>query len=43
MLRGFDIIGRPARTPTLVAHTVYAGGTNYNVGKNLQNLYSGLF
>jgi hypothetical protein len=43
MLRGFDIIGRPAGTPTLVANTVYTGSTNYNVGQNLQNLYPGLF
>ena len=43
MLRGFDLIGRPAGTTTLVANTVYTGSTNYNVGLNLQSLWSQYF
>lgn len=43
MLRGFDLIGRPAGTSTLVANTVYTGTTNYNVGLNLQSLWSQYF
>jgi hypothetical protein len=43
MLRGFDLIGRPAGTTTLVANTLYSGATNYNVGLNLQSLWSQYF
>ena len=43
LLRGFDLIGRPFGTATLVANTLYSGTMNYNVGQNLQSLYPDLF